>query len=64
MSWGPWKSDGKESVKTKKESGHGNKTTHWLRSTRGDKSNHTHVSITTKSSGRKSAHAAGPKKNR
>lgn len=64
MGWSPWKNDGKERVSSKTTRSGGDKTTHWLRSTNGDRSNHTHVSITRKSSGKSSAHAAGPKKRR
>jgi hypothetical protein len=64
MSWSSWKKDGGERVSSKNTRSGGDKTTQWLRSTGGNKSNHTHVSLTRKSNGKSSAHAAGPKKRR
>ena len=58
MGWSSWFSDGSgEKVSTKTESdGRGGSRTHFLRSTGGSKSNHSHTVVHNKSSGQKSAH--------
>lgn len=65
MGFGKWFSDGGEKVSTKTERSGNRVTQHTLRSTGGDKSNHTHVvTHTNTSTGRTTAHGNGPKKER
>jgi hypothetical protein len=65
MGWSKWFSSGGSKVSTKTESSGNRVSTHTLRSVGGSKSNHTHVvTHTNTSTGRTTAHGAGPKSKR
>lgn len=65
MGFGKWFSDGGSKITTKTERSGSRVPQHTLRSVGGNKSNHTHVVVhKNTSTGRSTAHGAGPKHKR